>query len=303
MVKISRKITLNKLEENLTFFNKMYDAVRIVDPLCKKVVEYQDSSIGQTDEICYDYWVDGNICDNCISVRAYRENKTFMKLEQTHNSIMLVTAMPIENAKEPTVLELIKNATDSMLVGTGDYNKGHMIKKVVDDFNQMIVKDPLTSIYNRRFIDERLPADIIKATIEEWPLSILFMDMDNLKYINDTYGHTIGDWVLKEMGNVIQSCIRDCNDWSARYGGDEFLVCLSNTNSDEAYRVAKRIRDNIEKIILPIEDKNARLTISIGIHTMKESEITADQIINQADKKMYIAKRRGKNNIVRDNIK
>lgn len=288
---MSDRTTLENIEEHLTFFNKMYDVVRIVDPLCKRVVEYSESSLVQMDNVCYKYWENGRICDNCISIRAHNENKTFMKLEQTEDVTMLVTAVPIDNVKSPIVVELLRNATDTMLIGEGDYNKGHMIKNLVDNINQKVIIDSLTSLKNRRFINERLPTDIIKATIKDWPLSVIFMDVDNLKNINDTYGHTIGDYTLKEVGNSITKFIRDEMDWSARYGGDEFLICLNNVNYIEAQLVADKIRNKIEEILVPGDNDFINLSVSIGIHTMKEIKLTAEELINEADKKMYKAKR------------
>lgn len=189
-------ISLSKLEENLSWFKKMYDSVRLVDPINKKVVEYHHCNRNETGGFCYDYWENGKICDNCISVRAYLYDKCFIKLEQTVTTIMLVTAIPVEGTEQPLIIELLKNATDSMMIGTGEYSKGHPIQNIVTEFNDLITKDELTGLYNRRYVDERLPADIVKTTFDEIPLSVIFMDIDNLKEINDTFGHTEGDIVV-----------------------------------------------------------------------------------------------------------
>ncbi|MDR7869270.1 MAG: GGDEF domain-containing protein [Tissierellaceae bacterium] len=289
-------ITLETIEEHLAFFHKMYDVVRIVDPLHKRVLDQSGSSVTQTDKICFNYWEDGRICDNCISIRTYKENKTFMKLEHNDSTTMLVTAVPIDNTKTPTVIELLKNATDTMFVGEGNYNEGRTIREVVDGLNQKVVKDSLTSLYNRRFIYERLPADIIKATVEDSALTLIFMDIDDLKDINDVYGHNVGDYVLKEVGRAILGCIRNKSDWSARYGGDEFLICLNNANYEKAQIVSDRIQESIGEIVIP-EDKSIKLKVSIGIHTMKDMKLTAEELINEADKKMYEAKRKRKKEI------
>lgn len=292
---MSERITLNKLEQNLAFFSKMYDVVRIVDPVHKKVLEYNGCRVGKTNEICFDYWQNGNICDNCISVRAYQDNKSYMKLEQNTDVIMLVIALPIEGAEEPVVLELLKNATDSMMIGTGDYNNGHAMRNVVYDINNMVIKDHLTSTYNRRFVDDRLPVDIIKATVAEQPLSIIFLDIDNMKSINDTYGHTTGDLVLKNAADTLQNCIRTDMDWIARFGGDEFIICLNNIGSEEADHIAERIRNNIAAIKIPICNGSINVTASLGIQTMLKSPLTAEDMICMADEKMYEDKRRNQN--------
>ncbi len=289
-------ISLDKLEQNLAFFNKMYDAVRIVDPVQKKVLEYRDHGIGRTGEVCHDYWKTGNICDNCISVRAHFENKTYMKLEQNPDAIMLVTALPVDTDGEPVVLELLKNATDSMMIGTGDYNSGQEMRNVVYDINNMVVKDHLTSAYNRRFVDDRLPVDIVKATIAQQPLSVIFIDIDNMKTINDTYGHTAGDLALKQVAAAMQNCIRANMDWAARYGGDEFVICLNNIGNDEASQIAERIKRNISSIEIPLQNGTVKVTASLGIQTMFGSALTAEELIRMSDEKMYEEKKKRSQN-------
>ncbi len=295
---MSENITLNNLKEDLTFFNKMYDIVRLVDPINKCVLEYSEQISCKTDDVCYNYWKNGKICDNCISVRAYYNNNSFIKLEYKPEDIMMVTAIPMEADGLPVVLELLKNATDSIMIGLGEYKEGQLLKDFASNFNDMVIKDKLTQLYNRRFIDERLPADIVDATIKNIPLSIIFFDVDDLKFINDKYGHSVGDMVIKEVGNTVKNNIRADKDWAARYGGDEFLICLTNSTYDEAYNIAERIRKNIEKISVSNQNISIKFTISLGIYTMHGLKLTAEEIINLADEDMYKAKRSGKNNTI-----
>lgn len=288
------QISLSTLKDNLIFFNKMYDAVRLVDPVRKKVLEYRGHSVEDTNEVCHGYWENGHICDNCISVRAHHENKSYLKLEQSPDDIMLVTAIPIEAVGETIVLELLKNATDSMMIGTGDYNEGEMMRNVVSNMNDMVVRDHLTSVYNRRFVDERLPVDIVKATLAQQPLSVIFIDIDNMKMINDVYGHAAGDVALKQVANAIGECVRTNMDWVARYGGDEFVVCLSNVGDDKARHIAEKIRRSIASIEMVIQNEVVRITASLGVQSMSHSPRTAEEMIRMADKKMYEEKRGGR---------
>lgn len=169
----------------------------------------------------------------------------------------MVTAVPIEDPKMPIVLELLKNASDTMLIGLDNYKDGKPV--IVSEMNDMVIKDQLTSLFNRRFIDDRLPVEIIRATIAKSPLSIIFFDVDDLKGINDTFGHSAGDLALNEVGRIISAGIRNDTDWAARYGGDEFLICLNKTDYDEAYQIAERIRRSVEEVIIPIENMNKKL--------------------------------------------
>lgn len=284
---MTEKITLDKLQENLKFFHKMYDTVRLVDPIHKNVMEYRDNGTKETCETCHDYWGNGRICDNCISVRAHREQRSFIKLEHSPSSVMLVTALPIDSAERPVVLELLKNATDTMMIGTGEYNKGELLYNAVQDINNMVIRDELTSLYNRRFLDDRLPVDIINATISQKPLSLIFIDVDNMKTVNDTFGHAAGDELLKHAANTIQKCIRNDTDWTARYGGDEFVICLNNTGSEEVFRISKRIYHDFNETRFSVQGRDIKIVISQGVVTMPPSGMTAEELIKSADKKMY----------------
>lgn len=284
-------ISLEDIKDKLDFFSKMYDAVRLVDPLKKRVLDYRNSALVSTQEICYDYWGSGVICDNCISVRSHNENRSFVKLEKSKDSVLLVTAIPIRYSSSSAVLELFKNATDTMLVGTGEYNKGEMLAHFVRDLSAVIVKDPLTSLYNRRFLDERLPAEIINALLKNQPLSVCFIDVDNFKSINDLYGHETGDYALKAVSDAIIKNIRFQKDWAARYGGDEFLVFLNNTDEEQAEVIARRIQEDVSQIPVNPEEESLHLSISFGIGTMNNEPMTVTELIRQADEKMYQSKK------------
>ncbi len=292
------KVTIEKLEEHLEFFNKMYDLVRLVDPIRKETLGYRGDRFKVEGGKCYAYWKKGEICDNCISIRSHHEDRSFMKMEHSKNNIMMVIAIPLEDTERPIVLELMKDATDNMLIGTGNYSEGEMMIDVISSLNDMVVKDSLTSVYNRRFIDERLSVDIIRSIIAEVPLSVIFIDVDNLKVMNDTYGHTVGDFILKEVSKTIDECIRSHDDWVARYGGDEFLVCLNGTDEMTAYKISERIKENVKKIKIPELNEDIEITLSIGIHTMEDEKLTAEEIIRYADDKMYESKKyRKKHNL------
>ncbi|WMJ75984.1 MULTISPECIES: GGDEF domain-containing protein [unclassified Sedimentibacter] len=280
-------ISINEIKDKLDFFSKMYDSVRLVDPVNKRVVDCRDASPDDKKEICYDYWGNGRICDNCISVRAHNEEKSFFKLEKSMETIMLVTAIPVENKSKPVVLEMMKNTTDSMMVGTGNYSEGELLNRFVREINDIIVRDSLTSLYNRRFVDERLPVDIINSTLKDQPLSVCFIDMDNFKMLNDLNGHEAGDWAMKAVASVIMKHIRSEHDWAARYGGDEFLLCLNNTDEKQAHTILERIQCGIEKIPMKFNLENTNLSISFGIETMKDVPRTAEELIRLSDKKMY----------------
>lgn len=292
---MTNDILLGKLEEHLSYFKKMYDVVRLVDPVKKRVVECRGVHTRETGDICYDYWDRGHICDNCISMRAYLGDKCFIKLEQSGDRIMVVTALPVENTENPAIIELLKNATDGMLFGSGEYSQGRSIQNIIAEINGLAVKDDLTGIYNRRHVSERLPVDLVRSKLNEAPVSVIFMDVDNLKEINDLHGHLHGDQALAKVAKVISENIRTDIDWAARYGGDEFFICLNGTGAEDAYRIAERIRLKINDLEIPPEGGGIRVTASLGVCTVENCDLTAEEVIEMADQKMYEAKKRGKN--------
>ncbi|GAA0123543.1 hypothetical protein UT300018_28610 [Clostridium faecium] len=292
-------ITIEVLKEKLDFLKTIYDSIRIIDPLRKIVMDQEGNSIKETNEICYKYWSSQKICDNCIAMRAYIENDTFMKLENTKEKLFMVTAIPTEINEHKIILELFKDVTDTMMVGNGEYVKGISLKNSLTAMNNMVVRDDLTNIFNRRYISERLPADIVKSVIERKPLSILIADIDRFKEINDNFGHNAGDMVIKEIANTLLGCIRGDTDWVARYGGDEFLICLNNTSNDSAYNIAERMRKKIEEKIIQFENKKIKIFASFGIFTMFEKQLASEEIIALADKNLYKAKKRGRNTVVK----
>ena len=152
--------------------------------------------------------------------------------------------------------------------------------------------DALTNVYNRFKIQDILKKEISFARRNNLPLSVIFFDIDNFKLINDTYGHIIGDIVLKELTDMIKKHIRDY-DYLGRWGGEEFLIILPNTNLSNAVSVAEKLR----KIIQEHNFKHiGHLTCSFGVTELKESD-TLESLIIRVDDLMYKAKKEGKNRV------
>jgi diguanylate cyclase (GGDEF)-like protein len=128
------------------------------------------------------------------------------------------------------------------------------------------------------------------------------IDVDHFKKINDTYGHQAGDLVLQEYVRCIMSTIREGVDWLARYGGDEFILVLPETDLDKAWKVVERIRCLISEMVIPLEGEEIKITASFGIsgfgHGIDGEEVLAKLLIEKADKCLYEAKEAGRNRIV-----
>ena len=172
-------------------------------------------------------------------------------------------------------------------------------KQMEEKLRELTVTDDLTKLYNSRRFFKQLQSEVDRANRYNHPLSLLLLDVDNLKHCNDTHGHLAGDKVLAKLGGVIHSCLRK-NDSGYRYGGDEFTVILPETRSSEAIKVAERIRKRFQRIRplpKPKGNKQTYATVSIGIAEYREGE-TSTEFARRADEAMYAAKTKGGDQIV-----
>jgi diguanylate cyclase (GGDEF)-like protein len=157
--------------------------------------------------------------------------------------------------------------------------------------------DPLTGLYNRAYFFSVLDREIRRAARNGSRLAVLMLDLDDLKPVNDTFGHQRGDELLRAVTNAIERNVRS-TDVAARYGGDEFVVLLSDTEPEGALVVAEKLRTDISNLAVGSAERPARTSASIGVVTYPDDGATMEGLIADVDKAMYEAKRRGKNQIV-----
>ncbi len=161
---------------------------------------------------------------------------------------------------------------------------------------ELSITDPLTTLYNRRYLNMRFIEEWARSKRHKQPLTVILSDVDNFKSVNDTYGHDRGDDVLRDLSQIFKKHVRK-EDVAARYGGEEFVLLLTNCSSADAAILAERIRKEVEETVYDWMD-NKPATISIGIATYPEIEVdNSDELIQAADHAMYKAKLTGKNKV------
>ncbi|RXK01690.1 sensor domain-containing diguanylate cyclase [Arcobacter sp. CECT 8989] len=167
-------------------------------------------------------------------------------------------------------------------------------KELIDLTN----KDYLTKVYNRRYFNEYSEKALELAKRNKQDISIIAIDIDRFKKINDTYGHNVGDEVLIEVANIFRSSIRK-SDIVARFGGEEFIILLINAKLDEATTIAEKMRVKIEDTIIKVENKEVDITASFGVATVNQkNNETIETTLKRADDLLYIAKKHGRNEVV-----
>lgn len=216
----------------------------------------------------------------------------------------------LENLIDPNLMEVFKSQMIQLLMNSLFH---HQIVVTEEE----AVTDPLTGLYNRRFLLKRLSDALTSSILTTRELAVLMVDLDDFKKINDTFGHEAGDLVLKRIGNILRLTVRDYDlvgrnikdigetgQYAIRYGGEEFCLVLLNTGYAGALLVSERLRANIERQELVFQGKPFVMTASIGVFSRSVSaeegynDGLIDEFIAQADKALYKAKTSGKNKVV-----
>lgn len=161
---------------------------------------------------------------------------------------------------------------------------------------EISVMDGLTNVYNRRYLEQRLSEEVAYSKRYGKPLTVCLLDIDFFKRLNDSYGHQAGDHVLKRVSGLLGQALREY-DVVARYGGEEFAIILPTTPKGKGASIAERLRTTVEETDFTFKDKDIRATISVGVSCFPEDGDNAESLIATADKALYAAKARGRNQI------
>lgn len=171
-------------------------------------------------------------------------------------------------------------------------------KEMIKELNNMANYDELTQIYNRRRLMEEAERELTKAKRDKRNLSLLMIDIDHFKKVNDKYGHLAGDEVIKMVARACENKMR-INDIIGRYGGEEFIIILPNADKESAINIAESIREHIQGFTTNFKKEKINVTVSIGVACaiIKDNSIDIEQMIHEADTNLYYAKNHGRNQI------
>lgn len=214
---------------------------------------------------------------------------------------------PTEREFLREVFDLLRLAEEADARGrTAEERIAHLERENLDLLMQHRVleeisaRDSLTGLYNRWFVMEKIESEMNRALRHGAPISVLMLDLDHFKNVNDSFGHSVGDEVLKSVGQVLRESCR-VYDVPGRYGGEEFCIVLPETRINNTTGVAERIRSRLAQTQLAIGGQSISVTASIGVAGMDsssgESVLSAAALLERADRALYAAKNHGRNRV------
>jgi diguanylate cyclase (GGDEF)-like protein/PAS domain S-box-containing protein len=295
---------MRDLEQLKVMFESFHEAVYIVDterkilyfnPVASEISGFKSSEL--VGSHCFDNTLNHvddsgkNLCrDGCPLLVSIKENKVsdhFVYLHHKFGHRVRVHVRSIPYLEDGKVVGAIEVFTD-------ETQRTSMIDELIIH-KHMAMLDPLTGLFNRRFLSDRFPS-MLSENAKEGMLGILFMDIDNFKAINDTFGHLAGDEVLKSIASTIQYNLKT-HDYVIRYGGEEIIAFLKNVNPEDLLFIAEKLRILVMKSSTRTSRHELSVTISVGATMILPNE-SIEEGIHRADIAMYEAKVRGKNQTV-----
>jgi diguanylate cyclase (GGDEF)-like protein/PAS domain S-box-containing protein len=216
-----------------------------------------------------------------------------------HNTVVAGT-----DGRPETVFSLAQDVTERLRSRAALEEANVKLKLRLDDIHalqaqlrEQVMRDPLTGMYNRRYLDDALPGEIARAVREFTPLSIMMIDIDHFKRVNDTHGHQTGDKVLKMLADILRNEARR-SDVACRYGGEEFVLLLPKMNLESARVRAERWRQMFAQTDVLAEKGIFRCTLSVGIAVFPDHGSSTEDLLRNADRALYLAKALGRDRVV-----
>ena len=201
-----------------------------------------------------------------------------------------------QNAYSAQDLEIVKILASYIAIALNNSRKSDALKAAIEELEILSTTDPLTGLYNRRYMIQQLEREAIRYNRYLHPFTLLIADIDHFKIVNDTYGHDCGDFVLQQLALDLKAHLR-CQDFIARWGGEEFLILLTETDGDAAVQLANRLLNTVASTKFVFNDIPLKITLTIGSASYHNAT-TIEETIKQADRALYEGKRNGRNQCI-----
>jgi diguanylate cyclase (GGDEF)-like protein len=307
--KLNKKLKKLNKELELKVENKTYELKSILDAQDNLILVISGDSSFEVNQTLLDFFGYATMKEFSLNHKSISE--LFIKRDNYFTSNTSETwtdeIMKLEDSKR---VVRMKNSKDEEIIFRVNvksfmFNTKHFVVSFTDitdlknytyELQYQATHDNLTKLFNRQKINDELEKEITRENRYKHGLSVLMLDIDNFKQVNDTYGHDVGDIVLKDISKIILDSIRS-TDSAARWGGEEFLVLLPETLLEDSYKIAELIRKNIENYKNKVVPH--KITVSIGTAQFKLDTDDVDSFIKNSDLAMYEAKKIGKNKVIK----
>lgn len=266
------------------------------------VIVLTGNSIGKMFKLVKPYYVIGRAADADIRLEDEGVSRRHAKLTVQGSGVVVLSDNGSTNGTFVNGERISQHALsdgDRVQIGSTTILKFSVQDALEQSFQEhlytAVTRDALTNAYNKRFFVEQLIKDFAHCKRHGTPLSLLAMDLDYFKHINDSYGHLAGDEVLRQLVKLVGDSIR-VEDVLCRTGGEEFTLIARSSGSEGAHQLADRLRAGVERHLFTFESNRLPVTVSIGVSSYDAAvHQTPEQLIQEADRKLYVAKRSGRN--------
>ncbi len=300
LVPVARDILIEVMSDGVVVLDRRYCVVDI-NPAAERLIGVpREEGIGHSLENIWNMWPQLS-----TNFDMARETHTEIALKRESPFFLEISVMPVYGRKQFTGwLLLVRDSTNrNQLEGTLKQTNAELraqiskIEKLQDALREQAVRDPLTGLFNRRYLDEALPGILLEAVRDNVPVSLFLLDIDNFKSLNDTHGHEVGDEVLKTLGGVLSTKTRGC-DVACRFGGDEFVVVMPGLPPAKAFQRADQLRVAFRDACALHGDIIQHTTLSCGVAVFPFHGAGPDEVMRSADNALYLAKSAGRNQAV-----
>jgi two-component system, cell cycle response regulator len=293
---MQKEFTKAEAERYLNEQARDNDIVRLVHPLKKEIV-----TIEKNDDVvvgsCFVVWGKEDRCENCSSLRASLKEDQAYKIELMNGRVYLVHSRYIAIDGKGYVAEMVKDVTDSLLL---DSNEETKLTSLINSYNQMLLSDPVTGLYNRRFLDEQFVPSLRCCQDPLLKVNVAFVDLNDFKHINDTYGHLVGDELLKYEAayfkTAFNSRLHGKERLAIRFGGDEFLIVACGIPYAAFKKDFAKVSSSLSRNVHFLSSPSFHFDFSVGFAGSEELPFswTWESLVSLADRRMYNSKKKAK---------
>jgi two-component system cell cycle response regulator len=276
-----------KVKERLSLIDNMYDIIRIIDPINKNIINISNNEITIHKEKCYDLLSRGRICTNCISMRAYIEKDTVIKMEYITNKVMLIVATPVNVGEETYVVEIIKDiSSQNNMASNINCNFNNNVKTIIDSINKKIITDESTGTYNKIYVEGRLPVELNNSVENGNLLSLIMIKIDKQENLEYKYGQDIDKKILNDFIKSINDSVNHNSYWIGRYSDNKFLLVLNDVNQETSYKILEQIKKLSEDVLFNHNYKIIKLKVTFSIYCSENEIIDIKDILIELEKSL-----------------